>query len=260
MYKKTLFIFIILLTQLSCGILDSGGEQNSWTKGKVMEAANETNISDSIKTLYKEDAARLALRDVHANDNTKKLLISIPPELIDLYYNGLIHIYNQTSLAARDSVVELYPIHTFPSPVTHEIIIAVDSTQNWVKEWESGKRFTGNMQVDQLMKKYNLQLKRYYRFPWSHTALLHAPAPLNILALAEKFEQIAGVYYAEPNFPMGDGSDINSIIESSYVKYEYKFGYGDCPSGCINRHFWVFHVYYNGDVTFIESFGAPLPW
>jgi hypothetical protein len=35
-------------------------------------------------------------------------------------------------------------------------------------------------------------------------------------------------------------------------------GWGDCPSGCINRHTWAFRVTATGDVTLLEESGDPL--
>lgn len=257
--KNALITTLSIFLLFCCDITDSEEEQIDWTKGKVIVTANDSDIPDSVRSWYQEDAARLALRDVHAIESAKKTLIEIPVNLIKLYYNGSVHVYNATSLAARDSVVEIYIIHTFPHPETHSLIVAVDSTKDWVNAWKNGERLTGNSKIDRLMETYDLQLDRYYRWPWSHSAVLRALTPLNILALAPQFQNIEGVHYAEPNGYGGDGNDIIAAIESDFLKCEYSVGYGDCPSGCIYRHFWTFHINYDGSVEFVVSFGDPAP-
>jgi hypothetical protein len=36
-------------------------------------------------------------------------------------------------------------------------------------------------------------------------------------------------------------------------------GWGDCPSGCINEHEWVYNVAPTGEVTLLEETGDPVP-
>lgn len=256
---STLIISVAILVLFCCDSTDPDQGQIDLTKGKEIVTAKDSNIPDNAKVLYQEDAARIALRDIHDIESIKETLVEIPADLIDLYYNGLIHLYNATSIAARDSVVAMYDIHAWPYPETHRLLVAVDSTKQWVNAWRNGQRMTGNSRVDKLMKRYDLQLDRYYKWPWSHTAVLFSPSPINILALAKRFANIDGVGYAEPDGYIGDGNDITASIEPHYLRYEYSVGYGDCPSGCINRRYWVFHVDYDGAVEFVESFGNPAP-
>jgi hypothetical protein len=103
-----------------------------WTDGKQMAAGNDAILPDSVKLWLKEDASRLALRDVYANPQSKQALVILPRELVDFYYHGLVHIYNAASLAARDSVYSIYKIQTFRRPEQRSIIVAVDSTKSWV--------------------------------------------------------------------------------------------------------------------------------
>lgn len=36
-------------------------------------------------------------------------------------------------------------------------------------------------------------------------------------------------------------------------------GWGDCPSGCIEKHEWTFDVSRSGEVTLVEESGDPVP-
>jgi hypothetical protein len=220
---------------------------------------DDSLIPDSIKALLKEDAARLTLRNVHSDSSKKANLIILPEETVEAYYHGLVHIYNADSILARDSVIELYKIHSFRLPEPHSLIVSIDSTKDWVSEWRNGHRLTGNQQVDNLMETYQLELHRYYYWPWAHAAVLYSENAINVFALGKQFDPIDGVFHAEPNGVLGDGDDIECSVEQDHLVYEFSKGWGDCPAGCTNRHYWLFQVDFDGIVHFIKSYGDPLP-
>jgi hypothetical protein len=242
-----------------CFFLQSCDTVESEDCNKQITPGDDALIPDSVKALLKEDASILALRDVHSDPSSKDNLVILPEDIVESYYRGFVHIYNSDSISARDSVIEMYKVHAFRYPETHSIIVSVDSTKDWVSAWRNGQRLTGNQHIDYLMETYVLQLYRYYHWPTAHVAVLHSEEAINILALSKKFEPIEGVFYAEPNGVIGDGDDIKGSIESEYLMFEFSEGWGDCPAGCIHRHYWVFHVMFDGTVEFIRSYGDPLP-
>ena len=191
-----------------------------------MVYGDDSKISDSIKTLFNEDAARLALRDIQSNSSDKENLIIIPAYYVESYYYGLVHFYNANYIPERDVVIDTYKIHTFRYPETHTLIVAVDSTKDWVQEWKNGNRLTGNQKVDELMETYNLQLYHYYSWPILQAAVLFSEEPLNIHALCNKFKPIDGVIYAESYGVIGDGNNITASIETNGIKYIFSYGWG----------------------------------
>ena len=62
---------------------------------------------------------------------------------------------------------------------------------------------------------------------------------------------------AEPNFLGGDGNNI--LHDRAASRYAFSRGWGDCPAGCIEKHFWVFAVEEGGAVRLVEEYGSPLP-
>jgi hypothetical protein len=42
-------------------------------------------------------------------------------------------------------------------------------------------------------------------------------------------------------------------------RIELTIGWGDCPSGCINRHVWTFDVDASGGLTPVNESGDPVP-
>lgn len=67
--------------------------------------------------------------------------------------------------------------------------------------------------------------------------------PYNPVQLAEAIKGEYSLKYAEPNGITGTSQTI-TFNRKSPTQYEYTFmqGWGDCPSGCIHKHFWVFSV------------------
>lgn len=251
-----LLSFFLLLS--SCDISDYELTTN-WTKGKQMAIANDSLIPDSLKTFLREDAALLALRDVHIDPQSKNSLIIIPQELIDFYYYGLVHVLNTVNLPQRDSVFLIHKIHAFHRPQHRSIIIAVDSNKSWINNWRAGNRLTGNPKIDELVLGFELSLVDFYTGPIIFFAVLESPKPINIYALTRKFITVDGVMFAEENMAMGDGNDIAALIEQNYLTIEFSKGWGDCPAGCIYRHYWLFNIKFDGSVSFVRSYGDVIP-
>jgi hypothetical protein len=253
------FVFLVSILLESCNSIVGPGSSGKWITGRQITAADDSKIPDSLKALFREDASILALRDVQSDPESKETLIILPPELLKFYYYGLIHVYNAFSLPARDSVIDIYKIHTFPNPQPHDLDLYIDSTKSWAHVWREGNRLTGNQQIDYLMQKYNLQFSRYYDFPWGHSVALVSAEPINVFALGKKFELINGIFHAGSNGYYNESYDIKSKIGTNYLLLKFNIGWGDCPSGCIAKHYWEFQVSFPGSVKFIKSYGDPIP-
>jgi hypothetical protein len=48
-----------------------------------------------------------------------------------------------------------------------------------------------------------------------------------------------------------------SEVEDGY-EVLIRFGWGDCPAGCINEHRWTYHVSQDGEVELVDERGDPL--
>ena len=251
---------IISVLQLSLSCSSSADPEISRAAFDFTEILPPTgvNFPDSSRDLYIEDASRLALREIFSVGSNDTSKVEIPQDLVNTIYNGFLHLYNSES-AARDSVFKLYLIHTFRAPAMHSLIVSVDSAKEWVKSWREGNRLTGNKKIDDIMNEYDLELDNYYEWPWSHAAVLFSEKPVNLLALAALFEPVDGVGYSEPNGYAGDGNNITALDEESHWEYTFSVGWGDCPAGCISRHYWNFNVHPDGTVEFTGSAGSPLP-
>ncbi len=225
----------------------------------LQSSVDDSRVPDELRVLYREDAARLALRELLARPGGYGD-IAITAELIDTYYAALIEVFNADGLGARDTVVDVYSIHTFGLPETHRLMLQASADQEWVQRLVNGELPTGNARVDRLLEDYGLSLDWKYPLSTSNEMLivLRSTATLNIAALAHLFEGIAGIRYSEPDGMGGDGNDIRASRADS-ILLDYSFGYGDCPSGCIGRRFYHFAVHDDGTVEYLGASGAPPP-
>lgn len=221
---------------------------------------NDSAIPEALRAAYREDAARLALRHLTATGDSARTGVELPADLWDALYRALVRVYNARDLPARDSVVDLYTIHTFPNPTVRRIDLGLDSTAAWVRALRQGTVPTGEPRFDELVDTYDLSLERYYDFQLGDDfAVLRAAAPLNTIALAPMFRDIEGVYWTEPAGSGGDGSDIRATPLLNGWRLDYSVGFGDCPAGCIGRYTWMFRVSEDGSVTYVGATGPPPP-
>jgi hypothetical protein len=221
--------------------------------GSTRPPVDDTGVPAELRAAYREDAARLALRHLAEQGDLDEQSVTLPAGLVDELYGALIRVYHATDLPGRDSVVTPQPIHTFGNPVLHSLIVSVDQTAaDWPRAWRDGEALTGEPSVDALVEDYGLRVESYYDWPSGHAAVLHTDDPLNLKALAARFEGIPGVRYAEPNGLAGDGNDIDALRGDTYWQLDYSIGSGDCPAGCIQRYTWRFRVYDDGRVTYLE--------
>lgn len=222
---------------------------------REITSSDDSHIADSIRSLYRTDAARLALNHVYQNKLPDTASVNIPQQLIDSFYSGLIHIYNCTTITSVDTITKIRPVHTLPYVSLYHIWVHVDTSYNWTKQWENGFTFTGNDAIDSLLIEYELELGSYSFYP---DVSLKTHKPLNMRTLGKIFEKISGVIFAVPDVLVGSGDDLEANLESLWIRYIFSFGWGDCPAGCIHRRFWEYTVSDSGEVRYWGSYGDKL--
>ena len=222
----------------------------------TQSSVDDSRVPAELRAAYLEDANRLALRDLLANGFSE---IPIPQDAVQPYYNALILVYNATALPARDTVVDVYHIHTFPAPTTRSLMLQLRASNAWVQALARGDIPTGDATVDTLLARYSLSVSSVFTLSNGDVFLtLGSAGPLNVKALGTLFAGIPGVKSAEPNGAVGDGADIVGSLNSA-VLLHYSEGYGDCPSGCIARRFYHFAVRDDGTVEYLGASGSPPP-
>jgi hypothetical protein len=220
-----------------------------------LSSNDDSNISDSIRSIYKSDAAYLAYRHIYENKLSDTSLINIPQDLIDSFYDGLIYIYNCKTITSIDTITKIYPVHAFPENSLYRLVVGFDTSYSWTKQWREGFTLTGNDSIDSLITHYVFEL---YRKAGHRFGVLVTNKPLNMWAIGKIFNKIAGVRYAEPDGVGGDGNDIIAILNMDNLHYKFSIGWGDCPAGCTQRRYWEYTVSAAGEVKYLGSYGNNL--
>lgn len=244
---------------LSAGALALAGCDIVGLGNRTAQRVLDATVPEPLHSAYLKDANRLAVRHLLDEAGPAGREVEIAEEPVNELFTALALVHNATKLAARDSVVA-YQIHTKYPPELRELTLSVDSLSPWLQAWRDGRRFTGNDRIDSLLVAYDLEFVSYRDLKFfQDAAWLRSPGPLNLEALAARFEKIGGVLEAHPSPTGGDGSDITASRAAAHWMLEYSLGFGDCPAGCISRHFWSFRVHPNGLVEFAGSGGPPPP-
>jgi hypothetical protein len=228
----------------------------------LIDSLDDSSIPESIRERYREDADRLTVRIMHNLGGEAEASLEIPEELSRTIYQALIHVYSSSEFAARDSVIDLYDIHTWPDPELNRLLVTADSTTTWMQAWRQGFVTTGHTGIDSLMDMFGLEVVEYNRGSsksTKHTATLLSSQSRNIAGLVHLFEAIEGMTSVYSDGPVGGGPDINVWSGENTWRVDYSLGWGDCPSGCINQHAWSFSVSYDGYVDHLGSSGPDIP-
>ncbi|MDZ7374577.1 MAG: T9SS type A sorting domain-containing protein [candidate division KSB1 bacterium] len=151
---------------------------------------------------------------------------------------------------ARAADESLRTIHTLPDYVPNELIVACEPSAPWLEAWQRGQIRTGYPAIDTLAAQYGLVEIRSVGSEATQFLLVFG-APLRAPALATLYEAVPGVLRAAPNGIAGDGDRIFAFKKNGLWHFVFSRGWGDCPSGCIDRKYW--YVVVEGDRARVEE-------
>ncbi len=248
--------FLIGACEEISGSSESSGNLADEASTFSIASAGNDKLSEEQQLLYRQDAERLAIRFVNERDSTQT---DIPEALIQNLYNGLVQIVN-SDLEKAAEVTQTYQIHAREPGPPRDILVSADSSAAWVDAWRNGMTKTGNPGINSLIERFDFDLAEFRELESvaEVMAVLRADRVLNIFAVARLFAEHPDVRDAGPN-SVTDGNEISVLFFGDHLRYIFEYGFGDCPSGCINRHSWKFKVFGDGTVEFIKEGGDPLP-
>ncbi len=257
--RSTYFLAVILIMSACTNFLDSSNSLNTidWQNGEEIVPADDNHLSEEQKERYLQDAEKLAIRYINEEHPTQT---EIPQQLIDLFYNGLIHIVNSDNSEAEE-VTEV-GVHARLPYHPRQIEVEVATNAPWIEAWQNGITETGNNQVDELIDQFDFTLADYLELessPETAIATLRSDRPINVYAVGSLFEKLDYTERAGPAEIIGDGSDIDVLFFDDFLRYTFQYRFGDCPSGCIGSHTWHIRVHQEGTVMFESESGDPLP-
>jgi hypothetical protein len=151
-------------------------------------------------------------------------------------------------------------IHTIGDFVLTDLVVGVSQSAPWFASWAQGTLATGDPGLDGVLSTYGAASVRPIGVASESQAFVVSfDSSLNIKALAPIVKAAnASISYTEQNFYLGDGDRITYQESSGKRIYTLSHGWGDCPGGCISRHFWTFTFGPFSALSLVES-GTPIP-
>jgi hypothetical protein len=112
---------------------------------------------------------------------------------------------------------------------------------------------------DSVASQFRIHTFPGYSAPANTYVILYSSRPLDMRALGSRFLEIDGVEAADASHFAGSGNDIEATVEPGLLRLAYSVGFGDCPAGCIKRHYWFFEIDEQGSVRYRGTNGDPIP-
>lgn len=230
-------------------------EPIDWQNGEIIVAADESGYSEEDIAAFTEGAEKQAIRYVEIEDSVQT---EIPDKLVDLLYNGMIHIANSDHSKAKE-VIHEYEIRVRKPSASREIEVDVDGSASWVEAWEEENTETGTEAVDSLLTKYDMSLADFReQESGDFLATLQTGQAFNVYAIGREFEGVEDINSAGPAETTA-GNEVGFMLFEDHVRYVFQYGFGGCEEECADNHLWHFNVYLDGTVEYLGEEGDPLP-
>ncbi|MGB7062910.1 MAG: hypothetical protein WBF13_11235 [Candidatus Zixiibacteriota bacterium] len=95
---------------------------------------------------------------------------------------------------------------------------------------------------DELNEKYEVMTIDTMLLDWIGLATLSFKGRLHGHRLAELYGVLPGTWTVNPSYSRGDLPNVYCRQTWEGMTYLFRYGWGDCPSGCIYSEFWYFRV------------------
>ncbi len=224
--------------------------------GKTTTTARE--LPADLAAAYREDAARLAVREFNTTTQTGEQDAVIPPNRIEYFYTQLTKIYWMCKDV--DSIPDLSGIHTLKNPNLRQIMVVLEKDSPFKENWSKGITLTNNLYLNQLISKNKISIKNYRESTLGPTLTMETAGFVNTKELAFLVKNFESIRHAEAEGIVGDGNDITYGSDSkNAMAIKYSIGEGDCPSGCTKRKFWVFYLMPDGSINYMGARGKISP-
>ncbi len=235
-------LFLVIIS-IGCEYVTTGpGSYNpiNWENGQLIIPADEANLSSETKSQYQTSAKKLALR--HIQEHHPEML-EIPKPLVNLFYNGLVHVAKSSDPRAK-IVTREQNIQASQPASPYEIMIVADTVDasGWLNSWRNGISMTEHTDLDQWMVLFAYELKTFHELSGMEfsIAILRTDKLLNGYATGSLLQSVEGINSAtpEPVFYAGFRKDIEAEIFDEYLLLHFIGGNSK------------FRVYSNGHVEF----------
>ncbi|MEA1986820.1 MAG: hypothetical protein U9N76_04970 [Candidatus Marinimicrobia bacterium] len=252
--KKIILLIALGVVFVSCNIfnLDNTDNENGIDTTNVDTIDYDSiELSDSVLYNYYDDAMELYFREIKSDSTHPNFNNPIfDTTEIEKKLKIIQAVYDSDS-PQRNIVFETYDIHASTSLDFKSILASVDTGATEIKNLINGNIPTGNDDLDSILIEFHFD--SIYAFHIIPSIVLYSSEKYNMLPIIEQLENIPSIIYAEPNYYNGDGNNITLNSDANSPKITFSHGYGDCPSGCINRDYWEFQII-GSEAEFIRKY------
>jgi hypothetical protein len=225
------------------------------TKEQQQKPTANRTLPSELATLYREDAARLAVREFNTTTQTGERIADIPEERVNYYFELLSKVYWMCH--DNDTIPDLSGIHTRETPNLRQVHVVLEKDSPFKENWSKGITLTNNLYLNQLIAKYKLMIKNYRETTIGPSLTFESPMAINTRELAFLIKNFETIRTSEAGGSAGDGNDITWGTDSkNAMALRYSIGAGDCPSGCTQRKFWIFYVMPDGSINYMGTRGT----
>ena len=231
---------------------------------KAQIVPSSCTYDQAFSAVYGEGTWNSAYAYLNASDSIGFAMhAEIPVSLHDTIMACIAAVYN-TNLPARDTVVNQLQITQFMPLDLRRFELKFDTSHAWTNQLLAGNiTNTGNSFVDDLANQYGMVVEYAEYMPaWvtTHNAIarIRTATPINTAFMARTMLMQSGVLFANAVAPSGDGSQIVYEPMPGYNQITFRYGWEDCPAGCIYQRDWLFRVYPDCSVEYVASYGSLL--
>lgn len=246
-FTNICIFFLLQLYIFQCGSLTDSNVIDEF------QYINDSNIDDSLKILFLNDAARMSIIQMN-EDLTLQNEILIPDTILLKYYGALIAVYNSD----EEHTSEVKDIHDYRSHGVKRFLWSIDLSAPWMENWKNDNMFTGIEKLDNIITTYDIEILEIYTHSSGYLVSYTTGEYVNNKKFPSLFNNIEYIIHSEINLVIGDGDWITASEIGFFIILTYSVGRGDCPSGCDYRHYWEFLVNKN-KVIFNKEYGDTLP-
>jgi len=251
-----ILIFILLIPFLISTGCKARIKGNS--TDRLNSAGGKDPIPEQLRDAYRHDAAALAIRDLNAGLTEPVSVADIPREAYENHYKRLGILY---AFLQKENLPDLSGIHIDKKPDLKSVIVTIAPDAKFRERWMKGFTSTENLYLNQLIAKYDIEIKDYSEASGAPQVRLLSPENINTTEFARLLRGVSGIRGAETIDGKTGGNNIRSNKKPG-GEYAISLirGHGICKPECEFQTSWNFLIQAGTKtVTYEGMTGDPPP-
>lgn len=217
------------------------------------------NISNNSTTYFLSDAEDLAFKEISENPNhVGHNQIVLDSVTVSCYLSKLSAIYHAAlnDTGTFHDMIFKYEIHQGQRYALNGLILGFTDSSDLFNELLNNGGNTSNLLLNQLNSSYGFTNVTELS---NNQLYIQSNVNYNVLYIKEQLMLIPEISEVYLNFYFLDGMSIDYFSHTDHDIFLFSYGWGDCPSGCMAKHFWKVKIDLNCNVSLEDEYGDNLP-